>query len=801
MTAISALVPNLAYAVEGTVSSVRIVENKGQKSVVVEMTSSIEGAAVSSFTMSQPLRIVVDIVDAEVKEDWETESIISGAGISSIEVKQFDDEQGKIARVQIFLEEEFEHVLRSEGNKITLSLSAPIESVDPLAAALGGKEEKKGELEGFDFSDDPLSEALANVDVNASSNNSEQFQNGSIFVPSSKLSGPDDLPTGSSLTSLDFEQEATKSKVIIGTKNLGKYSHSRPRPDTLLIDIEDAFVPKSLSRVLNTDQFYSPVKMVRAYRTSKGARVSISISEDAEFTVSQSSNGYLIVEVPIPSSILEEQEMATQQASMVSPATPGGGISNAYQKEILIGETGGTTDPQSVFGTGGGSADPSAMLGMTSGFMYDATTASSSKYTGKRISLDFVNADIHSIFRLISHVSNLNIVTGDDVAGRITVRLENVPWDQALAAVLQAKGLGSQKFGNIIRVAPIETIKSEQQAALEAKRAEEELTELQLLVLPLNFAQASELQNQVSELLSTRGTLQVDTRGNQLIIKETEKRLAQIRELVRHLDKQTPQVLIEARVVEASSNFTQMMGIQWGTELNASAQTGYPTGLVFPDSVGIAGALTQAGEETFYSAGQDTLLVDMGAEASKAGIAFSLGSIPGVIDLDARLSAMETDGWGKVVSEPRITTLDNEAARISQGARVPFLSTSSGGTQVQFVEAALEMKVTPHITSDDQIFLDINVTNNRPDFSQLVQGQPAIQIKEAQTNVLVGNGDTTVIGGVFSTETSYSEDRVPGFHRIPFIGALFRNSADQTTRNEMMVFITPHIVTRTVLKD
>lgn len=335
---------------------------------------------------------------------------------------------------------------------------------------------------------------------------------------------------------------------------------------------------------------------------------------------------------------------------------------------------------------------------------------------------------------------------------------------------------------------------------MEAKRAQEELTELQLLVLPLNYAQASELQAQVTELLSSRGTLQVDTRGNQLIIKETEKRLAQIRELVRHLDKETPQVLIEARIVEASSNFTQMMGIQWGAELQANASTGYSTGLLFPNSVGMSGGIARGGTggEQFYTAGADTLLVDMGAEASTSGIAFSLGSIPGLIDLDARLSAMESDGYGKVVSEPRITTLDNQMAKISQGARIPYLSTSSGGTQVQFIEAALEMFVTPHITSDNQVFLDLNITNNRPDFSNLVQGQPAIQIKEAQTNVLVSNGDTTVIGGVFSTGSTFSQDSVPGFHKIPVLGALFKNSAESITRDEMMVFITPHIVTRTV---
>ena len=780
--------------------------------VSIHLGSSAEGSAVSSFLLNSPDRIAVDIMDAEVAEGWKEQSLVAGENVSDIQIQQFDDENGKIVRVEIFTKVNVEHTLQSTGDIIEIKLSESTTGADPLAAALGGDDSSKGtsdplaealsdsenKNEGQDAGGDPLLEALASDGVVAGLEDSLAQE--STFVPASKLSGPDQLPSGTALTSLDFEQLDDESRVIIGIKDIGEYDVTRPRPDTLMVDIDAATLPQSLSRILDTQHFYSPVQMVRAYRTSNGARVSISLTDSAEYTVTKAQNGYLIVSVPIPASMRQEELNSYQAEASVAPGTPDSGISNAYQKEILIGESGNTSDPQSSFGTGGGANDPSAMLGMASGFMYDTGSAATQKFSGKRITLDFVNADIHSIFRLISHVSNLNIVTGDDVSGRVTVRLQNVPWDQALAAVLQAKGLGSQKFGNIIRVAPIETIKSEQQSAVEAKRAQEELTELQLLVLPLNYAQASELQAQVTELLSSRGTLQVDTRGNQLIIKETEKRLAQIRELVRHLDKETPQVLIEARIVEASSNFTQMMGIQWGAELQANASTGYSTGLLFPNSVGMSGGIARDGNggEQFYTAGADTLLVDMGAEASTSGIAFSLGSIPGLIDLDARLSAMESDGYGKVVSEPRITTLDNQMAKISQGARIPYLSTSSGGTQVQFIEAALEMFVTPHITSDNQVFLDLNITNNRPDFSNLVQGQPAIQIKEAQTNVLVSNGDTTVIGGVFSTGSTFSQDSVPGFHKIPVLGALFRNSAESITRDEMMVFITPHIVTRTV---
>ncbi|MEC8380772.1 MAG: type IV pilus secretin PilQ, partial [Myxococcota bacterium] len=561
--------------------------------------------------------------------------------------------------------------------------------------------------------------------------------------------------------------------------------------------IPNAFVPRSLSRVLDTSRFFTPVKMVRAYRTSSGARIAINLRGNPEYSVSQSDDGFLFVDIVIPESMRQEQESARQTSVSVSPEGPEEGISHAYQSEILIGEQGRTTNPQAVFGTGSGSANPAAQLGMSAGFMFDQTSSSNSSFTGRPISIDLVNADIHHIFRLFNSVSNLNIVAGDDVSGTVSVTLKEVPWDQAMAAILQAKGLGSQRFGNIIRVAPIETIKAEQQAALETKRSQEELKELQLLVIPLNYAQASELESQISELLSARGTLQVDTRGNQLIIKETEERLAQIRELIRHLDKATPQVMIEARVVEAKSNYANMFGIQWGSQVNASTSTGYSTGLFFPNDVGISGGRTTGGADTFYAQGQDTLMVDLGADASTSSMAFSLGSIPGLIDLDARLSAMESDGWGKVVSEPRITTLDNQQAMIQQGSQIPFLSTSSGGTQVQFVDATLKMSVLPHITSENSISMVLDIAHNRPDFSKLVQGQPGISIKEATTTVLVGDGDTTVIGGVFYSDRAYSEEFTPGLHKIPILGYLFKNKSDVMERNEMLVFVTPHIITRT----
>ncbi len=259
--------------------------------------------------------------------------------------------------------------------------------------------------------------------------------------------------------------------------------------------------------------------------------------------------------------------------------------------------------------------------------------------------------------------------------------------------------------------------------------------------------------------------------------------------------------MIEARIVEATSSFVRGLGVQWGSSLDASANTGYATGTFFPNSIGLSGALVPTGlgsEKVFYGESDNLpLLVDLGSPNGELGaIAMSLGSIPGLIDLDARLGAMESEGWGKVVSSPRIITMDNQSATIKQGAKIPYLATSAGGVNVKFVQAALELTVVPHITSDGRVFLNIQLKNDRPDFAQAVMGQPAIQIKEASTGALVDDGDTTVIGGVYAFETSSNQARIPFFSKIPLLGYLFKNSGENISRNEMLVFVTPHVLSK-----
>jgi len=754
-----------AFAADPLLQNVQIVGGDSTQ-VTLRLSDTLAASATNAFTMSGPDRLLVDLVGVRLDPGV---GVIAGDNVlvDHGEVAELNAGDGVTTRLTLFLKAPVSFNLRTTADAVELSLSRGSAAADPIASAL-------------------------NTETGGTVTTAEGTA--SVAAAPRELSGPDAINPNIAVTSLDFQNLPDVSRIVIGLKGTERFTATRPQANLIVIDVPDAFMPQSLGRILDATQFISPVSTVRAYRSSQGTRVAIKLRENAEYRTQMGPNGLLYVDVVVPESMRRARETAEQSWSSVAPSSSSSGLSNNSSSEILISSTGRTSNPQSSFAYGGGANDPSALLGFNSSFSFESSSASSVPYSGQRISLDFVNADIHSIFRLVSHVSRLNIVASDDVKGEITVRMVDVPWDQALAAILQAKGLGSQRFGNIVRVAPIETIKSEQQAALETKRAIDDLEELQVLVLPLNYVQANDIVEQMLTMVSTRGTVQVDTTSNQLIVKETEKKLAQIRELVRHLDRQTPQVLVEARIVEANSNFTRTLGIQWGTSLDASANTGYAPNAFFPSSVGVSGG--QAASSGFFDDREVPMMVDLGADSSESSVAFHLGSIPGLVDLDARLSAMESDGWGQVVSTPKATMLDNQTGHVAQGAKIPYLSTSAGGSNVQYINAALELDVTPHITTDNKVFLKVKIQNNRADFSQLVQGQPTIQIKEIETELLVADGDTTVLGGVYSTSESQSQHRTPGLSKIPILGYLFKNSAQELTRNELLVFITPHIVTR-----
>ncbi len=415
-------------------------------------------------------------------------------------------------------------------------------------------------------------------------------------------------------------------------------------------------------------------------------------------------------------------------------------------------------------------------------------------YRGELVSFDFKDADVRDVLRILSDISGFNMVIARNVEGSVTLKLNNIPWDQALDLVLEDAGLGAVVDGNVLKIAPLKTLLARQQFLQQASKSVEQFKPLITKQVFINYARAEELQPLVDPILSSRGDMRIDVRTNSVLITDIPARVAQITELLQDLDTRTPQVLIEARIVQATLNFTRELGVQWGFNYKASAETGNPTGATFPSSIAAGG--TNVGSP--FGSNGDSFIVDLpAAVGTGAGGVFGLvlGSITGAYDLDIRLSALENRGDGRVLSSPKILTLDNTPARIEQGVSIPFLSVSAAGTQTQFVDATLRLEVTPQVTNDDRVLMSIKVTDNAPDESlQGANGQPSIRRNEAETQVLSADGETIVIGGIFTRAVTENESSVPWFSRIPLFGFLFQNTSTTDQRRELIVFITPRIV-------
>ncbi len=428
------------------------------------------------------------------------------------------------------------------------------------------------------------------------------------------------------------------------------------------------------------------------------------------------------------------------------------------------------------------------------------------RYSGRRIDLDLKDADIHDILRLISEVGRVNVVTSDEVKGSVTLRMQNVPWDQALEVILQAKGLGMTRQDNMIRVAPLEQLEKEREAAIARKKQNLELAPLETRLVPVSYATADELKARVGELLSERGTVSTDARTNVLLVRDLAENLDDVEELVRSLDTQTPQVLVEARIVEASSQHSRDLGIQWGGAVTAGQATGNPTGLVFPANVGVTGGNYDANTPTQglspiqSQVATPNFAVNLPATTGTGqggALGITLGSVGSNVNLNVRLSAAEANGVVRIISSPRILTLDNHEAHIAQGTLIPYSQVSAQGVQTAFQEAKLQLSVRPHVTSDGSVGMHVEVTRDEPDFTRTsARGDPTILKREAETDLLVLDAETAVIGGIFTRNTGRTVNQVPFFGDIPIIGVLFQRKLVRDERNELLIFLTPRIVNR-----
>jgi type IV pilus assembly protein PilQ len=433
-----------------------------------------------------------------------------------------------------------------------------------------------------------------------------------------------------------------------------------------------------------------------------------------------------------------------------------------------------------------GSAPPNSPV---NGSAIDAPgpqTIGGSGFSGQKISLDFQDAEISNVLRLIADVSDLNMVVGDDVKGKITLKLFNVPWDQALDIILKAKGFGQVREGNIMRIDSNGNIAKQQDEALKAKEAQVKAEDLKTAIIPINYAKATDLATTLKKNLSSRGELTVNEPTNSLIAKDVGKNINEIQELIALLDLPKPQVLIETRIVQANTNFARDLGVQWGA--------------AYSDTPGNNQLNVNAGATGGFNSQIPTFAVNLpasGAAGPVGNVGVQFGKLSGTLNLDLRLTAGEAMGDTKIISSPRIVTIDNKEAIIQQGDSIPYETVSDSGTQTQFIDATLNLTVTPHITPNGSVIMKIKATKNAiGSFASSRTGAPSISKREASTEVMVQDGETTVIGGIFETTKGESITGVPWLYKIPLVGWLFKRESTSTTNQELLIFITPTIVKR-----
>lgn len=527
----------------------------------------------------------------------------------------------------------------------------------------------------------------------------------------------------------------------------------RQEGNQIIADFQGAPLPRGQERRLDVSDFATPVTLVEALNRDGSARLTIKPNPPFEFLAYQANDLYVVeVKPPAPKTTAEEEKEAE--------------------------------------------FDPSKK-----------------KYKGDLLSLNFQDIEVRAILQILADFTGLNLVVSDSVKGNLTLRLQNVPWDQALDIILRTKGLAMRQNGNVIFIAPTEEVAAREKLDLESRRVVQELVPLRTEIIQINYAKAKDFEQLLKRktgekgveqsMLSPRGDVVADERTNTLIVKDVPDKMGEIRDLVTKLDKPTRQVMIDSRIVIATDDFAREIGVRFGVTgvgVNGSNVGGLTGSLDGTSTIidSAANNLINTGQP--YPVAIPPLAQRLGVDLAAAGapaVALSILGADYLVDLE--LSALQTEGNGEVLSNPRVVTADNQEATIKQGREIPY-TVPSGGNEpatTEFKEAVLELKVTPKITPDDRISMKLNI--KKDDVGEVVPQAgggfvPSIDKREVTTNVLVNNGETVVLGGVFEQNKTNSKSAVPLLGDIPLLGYLFQNNAKKTVKRELLIFVTPQLM-------
>ncbi|MFC1795993.1 type IV pilus secretin PilQ [Pseudomonadota bacterium] len=552
--------------------------------------------------------------------------------------------------------------------------------------------------------------------------------------------------TSFSVSGVDFRRgEEGQARVIVSMNRPGAAISVNEGPNTLSLDIFDANLPESLDQQLDVIDFATPVQIIDSAQVNKTVRVKMATTGTFEHLAYESGNDIVIeVKKVVKFAKIEEAEIK---------------------------------------------------------FYEDKT------YEGTKVTFNFQDIPVRSVLQLIADVSDLNIVVADSVGGNLTLRLTNVPWDQALDIVMDARNLDKRHNGNVIWIAPTAEIAAREQQLLQAANDRRILEPLQTVLIPISYAKATELASLIVDssasvdteygLLSERGSVTTDERTNTLLVTDTAEKIVEIQKLVADLDFAVRQVQIESRIVIANSDFAHELGVRFGVTY---LHDGSNVGVIAADgrAADIVNPRINPRDDGLYDIPTYPNRYQVNMPASEQAATLGLSFLSGDWLLDLELSALESEGEGEVISTPRVVTANQAEAFIQQGVEIPYQqASSSGATNVQYKEAVLELKVTPLITPDNRVQLDLAIKQDT--VGEIFQGElgaeiPSIDTRELNTTVLVANGDTVVLGGIFQDERKSNENKVPWLGDIPGLGYLFRNRSNATKKRELLIFVTPSIV-------
>ncbi len=564
-----------------------------------------------------------------------------------------------------------------------------------------------------------------------------------------------------------------------------------------MLSIQNAVIDPEVA-VRITPETGGPVSLVTAFEQPEtdGSEVRVVIMRAENLKPEISRRGSLIVvDFPRDGSVAASPPVlaATEPAATPTPAAQTPASFAPAQPELPTAPAAATAALAPAVPASAPAAPASLEPAAAIDVLQEGGLMDGKEYTGRRISLDFKDIEMADVLRLIAEVSDLNVIAGDEVTGRVTIRLVDVPWDQALDVILLTKGLGFMRVGNVLRIAPADVLSQEEEMRLQERRALEQLEDLVVKLQPVNYADAKKVKGTVQRLLSTRGTVDVDARTNTLIIKDIPSVIDEATALVKAIDTQTPQVLIESKIVEASLDFSREFGVVWGLGAQPLTDAWDPTSPQRQDLGSDDFRLHNSdGSEFVGNNAQFFNPLTANPTALFNTSAFLLNE---KLNLELQLQAAEVNGDGKVISSPRLVTLDNSKATIEQGVSIPFQTFENGDAQLEFVDAVLKLDVTPHITADKSIIMEVKVSRNAPDDSVFtLTGSPAIAKNQVDTETLVKDGQTLVLGGIYVVQKGQRQSRVPYLHAIPLLGTLFRSDEIRDTRKELLIFVTPRIV-------